>query len=354
MKRNITIVLVFLIVIVCLSLLFLGVNKEKNEMKNKYDQLEEMLIPTTKNGEIDFDTMDFEDHQYLAYCLKAVARLGENKSLVRQLTQYLVDHADDNNDGEIGWGLGYESKWLYTQNPKWQVYAIEVSNVIDAYIEALNSGLLTKKLSNKVKNQLHDIVLLWNEKYWSENGNSGEKYFYWYSTSESDAIGCINIDAKMVGSQARLLEQYGELFTKEEKNLIYNHIDHSYSKIMENSYLENEYIKWNYLENNELDKEYSIINDAIHHGFILEGIYDYQKYRLKESSPLSDNKYTDYIVKCLKDDIIYRYPEYNSYRCFDTGAIRWLPNRITQKEVLLKSFDLYYNNDTNRRQLTFL
>lgn len=349
MKKNIIIIIITL-GIIFLSLTFINDYKLKKEMLSKYNKLEEMIIPTKEDGKIDFDSMGIEDHQHVAYALKAVARLGKNKEYVQELTQYLVEHADDNNDGEIGWGLGYAWSGFYADNPAGHVYAIEVANVIDAYIEALESRLLSKDLEEKVKNQLHDIVLIWNQKYWSENGSNGEKYFYWYSISKENAIGCINIDAKMVGSQARLLSQYGELFANEEKKLVYDHIDRCYEKIIQLGYTEDGYIKWDYLEK----KESSTVNDAIHHGFILEGIYDYQKYRLKEKNPLENDNYLAFIVRCLDDNIIYRTPEHKAHNCFGTGAIRWIKDQDKQKEILLKSFDLYYNSSTNKRQLTFL
>lgn len=351
--KKIIIVLLIALSIITLAIIpinMLYVTKSKNEIIDKYRKLEAMLIPTTNQGNIDFEAMNITDHQDVAYCLKTEARLGENKQIINELTQYLVDHADENNDGEIGWGLGFAWSGFYTDNPKWHVYAIEVANVMDAYIEALNSQCLSEELSQKVKNQLHYVTLIWNQKYWCENGTYGEKDFYWYSISEANAIGCINTDAKMVGWQARLLNQYEELFTEEEKNLIYDHIDHCYLKIIENSYLEDGYIKWNYLEK----KENPTLNDAIHHAFILDGIYDYQKYRTKEEKPLKDVNFTTFIEKCVKGNIIYRMPDHKEYRCFDTGAIRWILDKNKQRKILLKSFDLYYNTDTDRRQLTFL
>ena len=317
-------------------------------MKERYKELEAFLIPVTDEGNIDFDSMDIKDHQHIAYCLKAEARLGRNKKFIRELTQYLVDHSDDNKDGEIGWGLGYAWNGFSANNPEWHVYAIEIANVIDAYIDALNSGKLSSELSEKVKVQLHDITILWNQKYWSETGNFGEEAFYWYSISKDDAIGCINIDAKMVGTQARLLDQYGEIFNEEEKDFIYDHIDRDYSKIMKNSYLKNGDLIWNYLEKKDSDP-----NDVIHHSFILEGIYDYQKFRIK-GKPLNDNNYTSYVDKCIKDNMIYSTPEFLSERCFNTGAIRWILNKDVQRDVLMKSYDVYFNLDTNKRQLSFL
>lgn len=174
MKRNIIMCIIFLVIIVSI-LFFINTNKSINEVKDKYRELESMLIPITEQGNIDFDAMDIKDHQHVAYCLKAEARLGENKECIKELTQYLVNHADDNMDGEIGWGLGYAWNGFSANNPERHVYAIQIVNVIDAYIDALNSGCLSEELSKTVKIQLHDIVLLWNQKYWSENGRNTGK-----------------------------------------------------------------------------------------------------------------------------------------------------------------------------------
>ncbi len=152
----------------------------------------------------------------------------------------------------------------------------------------------------------------------------------------------------MIGTQAKLLDQYSELFTEDEKIIIFNHIDSGYTKLMQKSYMSEGNLTWNYFESSKSSQ-----NDAIHHGFILEGIYDYQKYRIKED-PLSDKNYTSYIDKCIKDNIIYSTPKYSSHRCFNTDTIRWVSDREVQKEILIKSYDLYVNSDTVKRQLAFL
>ena len=336
-------VILFIIII-----LINGCNSSINTINNKYNQLKKKLIPLTNEGYIDFNKMNIIDHQHIAYLLKAESRLQEKK-IINNLTQYLVEHSDENNDNEIGWGLNEEWDAFgdKTINPAKHAYSIEVANVVDAYLDALASKCLTPELEEKVKIQLHDVVILWNNKYWSENGKHGEKYFYWYSTSENDAIGTINIDAKMIGSQARLLDEYDNIFSKEEKEFILNHIDKTYSKIMEQAKTQDGNIIWDYIEKN--DKK---INDAIHHGFILEGIYDYQKYRLKET--YWNENYNNYINSCIKDYIIFSYANHSSRRCFDTGAIKWITDKNLQEKVLLKSFDIYFNSDTDERQLSFL
>lgn len=339
---------IIIIITIVFFVFLIECNTIENEMIRKYRKLESMLIPINNLGNIDFDSMEIIDHQHIAYLLKAEARLGQNANIINMLTQYLIDHSDDNNDGEIGWGLGYSWKAFDNINPEGHVYAIETINVIDAYLEALNSKVLSSELSEKVKSQLHDVVILWNNKYWSESGNDNEKYFYWYSISKNDAIGCINIDAKMIGTQAKLLKQYENLFDKDEKKYIYNHIDKTYIKVMEKRYLLDGVYIWNYLEKND-----SNVNDAIHHGFILEGISDYKKYRLGDEK-WNDKNYTLYINQCVKDNMIYSTPQYTSNRCFNTGAIRWIENRDKQKDILFKSFDIYVNSNIEKRQLAFL
>ena len=118
---------------------------------------------------------------------------------------------------------------------------------------------------------------------------------------------------------------------------------------MQNSYLDGESIVWNYLEKKDVRP-----NDAIHHGFILEGIYDYQKFRMNEKIPLNDNKYTSFLYKCIKDNMIYSSPDYLKDSCFNTGAIRWISSKDEQREILIKSSEVYPKDNTTKRQLTFL
>ena len=185
---------------------------EQGEIEAKYGELEQYLIPLNSSGRVDYTSMEVQDHQYLAYCLKAEARLKKQDRII-DLTQYLVDHSDDNNDGEIGWGLGFEWDAFGdgTVNPKGHVYAIETVNVMEAYMEALESGILPEALIDVVQSQLHATALLWNRKYWTESKETGERCFYWYSISEKDNIACLNIDAKWVGVQAKLLDRYAFL-----------------------------------------------------------------------------------------------------------------------------------------------
>ena len=320
------------------------------EISGYYQDLRTRLLPSTEGGLIDFESMQIDDHQYIAYLLTSESR-SMNKDSVQQLTQYLVDHSDDNADGEIGWGLGYAWDAFSDgiENPAWHAYTIETINVMDAYVEALLTGLLSDDTQNKVKEQIRETVLLWNQKYWSDNGQHGEKYFYWYSISGWDAIGCINIDAKMIGTQARLIKEYPDLFSETEKNMILDHIDKCYVKVMQHSYFENSLLKWNYFEQSD-----SSPNDAIHHAFILEGISDYQKYRFGKEIIYNNPVYTQYIEQCISGTEIYSFPDHSTSRCFDVGAIQWVSDKSIQKQLLANAYIKYSNENTDLRQLAFL
>lgn len=325
---------------------------EHEEIEAKYGDLEQYLIPLDSSGKVDYTSMEVQDHQYLAYCLKAEARL-KNQNRIIDLTQYLVDHSDDNNDGEIGWGLGYEWDAFGdgTVNPKGHVYAIETVNVMEAYMEALESGALTAAVTDVVQSQLQTTALLWNRKYWTEYKDSGERCYYWYSISENDNIACLNIDAKMVGVQAKLLNRYAFLFNDEERCLIYDHIDRCMAKILQRGSFSDGYIVWSYLERQDSGQ-----NDVIHHAFILEGINDYLVYRYGgRGLPEDDKVYRGYIARCVDgNNNLYSSAEHVARRCFDTGAIRWLSDRSLQKQVIITSYNTYMNEDTDCRQLAFL
>ena len=347
MKRILLMASIMIIMLCyCISVAF----ADETNLEKQCDKLEEYLIPKTEQEKVDFNSMEINDHQYLAYCLKAEVRRG-NTEIAQQLTQYLVDHADENKDGEIGWGLGFawDAFGDGTVNPEWHVYAIETINVMDAFTDALESGFLDGVTSNIVKEQLHDIVMIWNQKYWTENKEPDGKYFYWYSISEEDEIGCINIDAKMIGVQAKVLYHYGEMFAPDERDFVCKHLDQCYAKIMQESFFNDGVLVWNYLERPDSQQ-----NDIIHHGFILEGINDYIKYRIGGEIPENDIVYGEFIMQCLEGDKLFSNAEHSSNRCFDTGAIRWIKNKELQKRVLLSSYDVYANSETDRRQLAFL
>lgn len=321
---------------------------DNNEIKDRYKALEDILIPLTEDGRVDFDAMVIDDHQFIAYLLRSELRNGEI-DIARELTEWLINHSDDDGDGEIGWGLGqaWDAFSDGSINPKWHTYAIETINVMDAYLDAIDSNILTDTDVNLMKNQIHDVVMLCNGKYWSERGTSGENYFYWYSVSPNDAIGCLNIDAKMVGTQARILFELEDLFTEEERQFVYDRLDKTYNKVLEMSYLQDNAIVWNYLE-----REGSQPNDVIHHGFILEGISDYNKYR--KGNEKLDDAYNAYINQRIMNGHLYSYPDHEYSRCFDSGAIRWVDEGDMQKQLLLSAYNTYVIDDADKRQLAFL
>ena len=355
-KTYITKVLLLLVVISLLSACTQSnsaiSNDESDIINSQFIELEKLLIPKKASGDIDFEKMDISDHQHIAYLLLAESRIKSNPDVIEQLAQYLVDHSDDNEDGEIGWGLGFEWDEFAdgSVNPKWHVYTIETANVLQAYVEALLSGCLSDKLSNTLKQQIKDVILVWNSKYWTDSTDSGEQFFYWYSISENDAKPIANIDAKMIGVQAQVMHYYKDLFSKSEQTLIYNHIDCCYAKLIQCSYFEDNSLIWNYFEYSDVAQ-----NDAIHHGFILEGLDSYLRYRYGKGIPADGQLYTGFIYKCLNDNTIYRYPDYKTCRCFETGAIRWIKDRSVQKDLLISAYEQYVGtDDIPYRQLAFL
>ena len=310
-----------------------------------FSELESYLLPVDEAGQIDFNSINITDHQFIAYCLKAECKVG-NQGKIRELTQYLLDHSDEDGDGILGWGLLFEWDAFSdgSINPSGQVYATEVGNVIEAFLDAIDSEMMTEGQVAEVKNIIHQVIMDWNINYWTDENETG-KDFYWYSTSPADNIECVNISSKMSGVFARAV--CAETFTDEEKDTVYHHIDACIKRILEVAQYTDGFITWPYLTRNEST------NDSIHHAFILEGLSGYKEFRgLDADYDIQD--YTDYIAACVDDSFIYSTPEHSSDRCFNTDAVRWLNNRDLEGEILLNSCEKYFNDKTDIRQLAFL
>ena len=186
----------------------------------------------------------------------------------------------------------------------------------------------------------------WNKNYFTRSNDTGINY-YWYSTSSNDNIECINISTKMSGVFARVLSECPELFSAEEKENVYYNIDACMDRVLEMASTDGNLVTFPYSSRN------NTVNDCIHHAFILEGLRAYQMYRgISVDYDVSD--YTEYIRRCTENGFIYSYPDHNSYRCFDTDAVRWIEDTEAEEEILRNAYVRYYNDDTDIRQMAFL
>lgn len=298
-------------------------------------------------------------HQYIAYLLKSEVKMydkenNNNAQLINSLAEYLIVHSDDDGDEEVGWGLPWEWDAFGdgSMNPKDSVYAIEVANVIDALLDAFDSGVLNPSLHKKALQIMHDLAILWNTKYWTEQNETGRN-FYWYSISKNDEIECTNISSKMAGTFSRLL-RVPDLFSDEEQTIISDRIDQTISRVYELAYKdENNVLVWDYIPSSEVSGR----NDLIHHAFVIEGIFDYNKYRATVDSKFSYEELTEYIYKCInyEEMLLYSYPDFSYERAFDTSAISFIENKELRRELLENSYERYCIHErAEDLQLSFL
>lgn len=237
----------------------------------------------------------------------------------------MTEHSDDNNDGEIGWGLRepWDAFGDGSINPENHVYAIEVANVLDALVATLELNILEDELKREIIKLIHDTTVIWHEKYWTYRNDDG-KCFYWYSISKEDEIECANINTKLAGTFAKVIRIYEEEFSYLELYDINKKINLTIQRIVDTSYIKEEGVVWSY---SEIEKEK--INDVSHHAFIVEGLIDYQIYNNQFKLPWQKEELCNYFEQCIDTDSnkLYSYPDFSYWRLYDVGALPLMNNK---------------------------
>lgn len=159
----------------------------------------------------------------------AGTRDSKAKSNVRNLAQWVIDHADDDKDGVFGWGLGFEWDAFAdgTVNGAFTPYTIDTALILDALLDAYR--LLSSTQKKQVSRIFHDTVMAWITDYWSDEGDGG---WFWYSISPHDAIFTPNVSSMMTGVLARLVYEYPDIFEPDEISEINSKIDRSVRYLM--------------------------------------------------------------------------------------------------------------------------
>lgn len=298
------------------------------------------------------------ENQGIAYILKSEVKMydketNDNSDLIQVIVNHIITYSDENNDGEIGWGLSYEWDAFGdgSVNPSNHVYAIEVVNIMDALMDSLDAGVLDVETENKTKRILHDVAVIWNTKYWTEENEDG-KYFYWYSISENDEIECTNISAKMAGSLSRLME-FPDVFDENEKRFISERVEKTMSRVLELAYYNDDGILvWDYMPCRTSSE-----NDLIHHAFILEGIFDYYRYHKVAENSYDNTELLEYIYECIdyEHKLLFSYPDHSYNRAFDLGATPFINDNEIYGQILSNSYKEYFETKkTDDVQLTFI
>lgn len=124
-----------------------------------------------------------ESHQSVAMLLDSevmryVSGKREDESagvIVRFASCWLLEHADDDGDGVLGWGL--KKAWgpfgAELENPANHEYAIETAQVLNALMNASETDALSSGVQERIREIAVETVVQWSRSFWSSDTNGG-------------------------------------------------------------------------------------------------------------------------------------------------------------------------------------
>lgn len=282
---------------------------------------------------------------------------------IEKMVQWIIQNQDNNGDGEIGWGLNFAWDAFSdgSENPKDHVYAIETVDVLNAIMDYLELEIADEKTKAECLRLLHESVVLWNRKYWSEKTDKGE-YFYWYSIAESDVIECSNISSEMGGCSARAIGLFPDIFSEAESRIIRENVEATMLHLYQSA-IRSDSTYWSYSYLNPR------MNDVIHHAFAVEGINHYINASKNEKliKAYQEVDLQSYILSCIQEGELYSYPDASLSRMYDAGATVYIQDNRLCGSILRNMIHKYHIDEGipasedgkasyqySERQLTFL
>ena len=199
----------------------------------------------------------------------------ECRRRIRKATDWLVANADLDRDGKPGWGLpqAWDAFQDGSVNPRNQPYTITTAIVLNGMLDALaDRSLCSQAESEQIVRLVSQVVLRWCREVWSDGYGGG---FFWYSPNPADAIFAVNTPSMFLGSIVRLIHEYPEALSAEERRLIENRADALARAIVNTAELRNGSPFWDYMAWPNF-RNVRRPNDLVHHVYTLMGIETYR------------------------------------------------------------------------------
>lgn len=246
----------------------------------------------------------------------------EGRQRIRTATRWLIDNADLDGDGLVGWGLPQACDAFAdgSTNPKNHPYTITTALVLLSLMDALSiPSLWDEREQMEIRYLMRKVALRWVQDVWTGDGSLG---FFWYSPSQSDRYFVPNASAMFVGAMARMLSEYGSVLNPDEYELIHDRMDQAARGIISQIQWRNGAPFWPYIGlPNILNKEEP--NDLVHHVYILWGMELYRSYGGSVGLPWSIDQAIQSLDRFWRDGILYDYPQDVVY----TGEFEPFQNR---------------------------
>ena len=318
-----------------------AVGVSRSEWEGAYVELLNQLINTADEGSI-YQSLESlcSTHQEAAKVLESeLIRYKKQPNedslkIIRACVSYLIDHKDDNCDGEPGWGMK-ESWDAFSDgsiNPEDHVYATQISDVCSALLQVVGKDIVSPEMEKEIIDILCDITIIWNTKYWTEDKWGA---YYWYSTSECDKINVTNTSAQLAGTFSKVIVRLAAYFDEDILNMVRSRIDQAILTIIKNVEISSEgFPIWQYIYHGQA----SSYNDIVHHAFIVNGLLGYM-------DSFGDGKISwtrESLIRPLVMIGENQEPASSLYRMFDCEAISYLSDhRAKQLMILTWMVDKY-------------
>lgn len=195
----------------------------------------------------------------------------QSRLLIHVALDWLLGNAYFALDGTPGYGLSYQWDAFGdgSINSAQTSYGIQVANVVCSLLYSLEANLATPKQTREIKSYLRKIVNKWCSSFWTQEALGG---YFWYSDRDADNIECANISVELAGVFAKVLAQCGDIFSLQERKTIERHIKETIRRIVALAEPQADGgCIWRYIQ-----KRPNRYNDAVHQGFILEGLENYR------------------------------------------------------------------------------
>lgn len=223
--------------------------------------------------------------------------------IVRQGAKYLLDLRTDYPSGYgcyFEWDAGSDG----SVNPANTSYAITNAAVLDAFIDAVDAGILDKEDTKRAESAIHDIVIGYCENYFTAvNGSEG---YFWYSDQKTDDMDCPNASSSFAGAAAKAMSKYPEIFSTQEKALIGERVSMVQKRLTAQAGRKDGALFWYYREGSRSP------NELIHMCFILEGLRDIREYGAGYDWAWSEKDEKNSIDKYYYGNELHRFTEYQN------------------------------------------
>lgn len=277
MKIKTSIILI-LLCIFCVFFIAVYIVSHSNDDKNIYNKILDEFITEDESESIYRNIVSLEERsaspsaQEIAYLVQAELKHYEyennNKSatIVEEGIRYLVDNVYIDENGNYGYGLYFEWDAFGdgSINDKNTAYGITNAVVIDAFVDVMDSPIISEDLKCKLQNITNNIIVNWCENYFTKDSNGGG--YFWYSNQQADNIDSPNISAMLAGVFSKTIDLHPEIFSDEEINMCKEKIILSANNINSKVELIDGMPFWQYINGKDSG------NDLVHHCFMLEGI----------------------------------------------------------------------------------